>query len=59
MRLRVQFYSDLGIFRGEVFPAQFNHTFGRLRAVEQGPDGCLYITTANGTNDKIIKACPA
>jgi glucose/arabinose dehydrogenase len=59
MRLRVQFYSDLGIFRGEQFPAQFNRTFGRLRSVKQGPDGCLYVTTSNGANDRIIKACPA
>jgi glucose/arabinose dehydrogenase len=61
MRLRVQFYSDLGIFRGEQLPAQFNRTFGRLRTVRPGPGGpggCLYVTTSNGTNDRIIKACP-
>lgn len=31
---------------------------GRLRDVEQGPDGALYITTDNGTNDEVIKLIP-
>ena len=28
--------------------------FGRIRSVTQGPDGNMYITTDNGSNDKII-----
>jgi glucose/arabinose dehydrogenase len=36
----------------------FKDQFGRLRAVVQGPDGNLYITTDNGTNDKIMKIIP-
>jgi glucose/arabinose dehydrogenase len=59
MRLRVQFYTDIGIFRGEKLPAQFNRTFGRLRTAQEGPDGCLYVTTSNGANDRILKACPS
>lgn len=33
--------------------------FGRIRSATQGPDGNLYITTDNGSNDKIIKIIPA
>jgi glucose/arabinose dehydrogenase len=33
-------------------------TYGRLRSAVQGPDGNLYITTDNATDDKIIKLTP-
>lgn len=33
----------------------FKDRFGRIRAVVSGPDGNIYISTDNGTNDKIIK----
>jgi glucose/arabinose dehydrogenase len=29
--------------------------YGRLRACVQGPDGALYLTTSNGTGDRIIR----
>jgi glucose/arabinose dehydrogenase len=58
MRLRLLYFTDLGVFRGVKIPPQFDHTFGRLRTAQQGPDGCLYVTTSNGSNDQIIKACP-
>jgi glucose/arabinose dehydrogenase len=29
--------------------------FGRLRGVVVGPDGALYVTTSNGTDDRIIR----
>ncbi len=32
--------------------------YGRLRAVTQGPDGNLYLSTSNGSNDKIILLTP-
>ncbi len=35
-----------------------NGTYGRLRAVTQGPDGNLYISTSNGNDDKIILLTP-
>ena len=28
---------------------------GRIRSVHQGPDGALYFTTSNGTNDGIYR----
>jgi glucose/arabinose dehydrogenase len=32
--------------------------YGRLRSVVQGPDGALYITTSNGSGDRIIRVAP-
>ncbi|WP_092779770.1 PQQ-dependent sugar dehydrogenase [Actinokineospora terrae] len=32
---------------------------GRLRAARTSPDGSLYITTSNGTDDKLLKVTPA
>ena len=33
-------------------------TYGRKRACVQGPDGNLYVTTSNGSDDKILKVVP-
>lgn len=33
--------------------------YGRVRTVQQGPDGALYFTTSNGTNDIIGKITPS
>jgi aldose sugar dehydrogenase len=32
--------------------------FGRLRTPVQGPDGALYVTTSNGSNDRILRVAP-
>lgn len=32
--------------------------YGRLRSVVQGPDGALYVTTSNGSGDRIIRVAP-
>ncbi len=36
-------------------PPELDGTHGRLRGAEPGPDGALYVTTSNGTDDKILK----
>jgi glucose/arabinose dehydrogenase len=33
-------------------------SYGRVRTVQQGPDGALYLTTSNGTGDAIYKIAP-
>lgn len=33
-------------------------TFGRLRAAVIGPDGALYVTTSNGSGDRVLRIVP-
>jgi glucose/arabinose dehydrogenase len=35
--------------------AEIASTYGRIRTVEQGPDGALYFTTSNGTSDGVYR----
>ena len=37
----------------------FEGEFGRIRTAQIGPDGVLYMLTANGDNDKIIRISEA
>jgi aldose sugar dehydrogenase len=39
-------------------PAPLDGTFGRLRAVRLGPDGALYVSTSNGSNDQVLRVTP-
>ena len=36
----------------------FNATYGRIRTVRQAPDGSLYISTSNGSGDRIVRIAP-
>jgi glucose/arabinose dehydrogenase len=36
----------------------FNGTYGRLRATVLGPNSFLYLTSSNGSNDKVIRIVP-
>jgi glucose/arabinose dehydrogenase len=40
-------------------PPELDDTHGRLRGAELGPDGTLYVTTSNGTDDKVLKVTAA
>lgn len=36
----------------------YDGVYGRLRTVRQGPDGSLYITTSNGSGDRMVRMTP-
>ena len=36
----------------------YDQKYGRLRTVTVGPDGALYLTTSNGSGDRIIRIAP-
>ena len=39
-------------------PSALPGDFGRIRAVARAPDGSLWITTSNGSNDKVVRLRP-
>jgi len=40
-------------------PPELVDVAGRLRSVHQGPDGALYLTTDNGSDDAVLRVSPA
>ena len=50
---------DAGKLTDVVVPPELDGTHGRLRAVRQGPDGALYLTTDNGSDDELLRVTPA
>ncbi|MTD15272.1 PQQ-dependent sugar dehydrogenase [Nakamurella sp. YIM 132087] len=49
-----------GAVRGTSTIAELSGTHGRLRTVQSGPDGALYVTTSNGGGrDEILRVAPA
>jgi glucose/arabinose dehydrogenase len=36
----------------------YNGTYGRIRTVRLGPDGSLYLTTSNGSGDRVVRITP-
>ncbi|HWM05595.1 MAG TPA: PQQ-dependent sugar dehydrogenase [Actinophytocola sp.] len=50
--------TEQGDVASVAIPSEFNNRFGRLRAARSGPDGALYITTTNGSDDKLLRVTP-
>jgi glucose/arabinose dehydrogenase len=57
--LRLFFFDAAGRLTRQVVVPELNNTYGRLRTAELGPDGALYVATANGSNDRILRITPS
>ena len=56
--LRIFEFANDGAFVNQVVVSELNGTFGRLRTPMMGPDGALFVTTSNGSNDMILRVAP-
>jgi aldose sugar dehydrogenase len=49
---------DAGVLQEQFRLPELDGTHGRLRSVQQGIDGALYVTTDNGGNDALLRVTP-
>ena len=56
--LRIFEFANNGAFVNQVVVSELNGTYGRLRTPMMGPDGALFVTTSNGSDDKILRVEP-
>lgn len=52
-------FDDSGAVAEVSMPAELDDEFGRLRTARLGPDGALYLTTTNGSGDRVLRVTPA
>ena len=56
--LRIFEFANNGAFVNQVVVSEIDGTYGRLRTPMMGPDGALFVTTSNGSNDSILRVVP-
>ena len=57
-RVRAFTLDDDGAVTDTWILEETHQTHGRLRAARQGPDGALYLTTDNGSDDEVLRVTP-
>lgn len=57
--LHVHTIAGNGVHLGVANVAALDGSFGRLRTAVMGPDGSLYVTTSNGSGDRILRVTPS
>ncbi|MEJ7636348.1 PQQ-dependent sugar dehydrogenase [Aeromicrobium sp.] len=58
--LRIMRFAADGTLQSTELPPELRSSqYGRLRAAVLGPDGALFLTTSNGSNDQILRVTPA
>ena len=56
--LRIFEFANNGAFVNQVVVSELDGTYGRLRTPMMGPDGALFVTTSNGSDDSILRVVP-
>ena len=56
--LRVFEFTSNGALVSEVIVSELNATHGRLRTPMLDPDGALYVSTSNGSGDRVLRVTP-
>ena len=49
----------MGLVKPQGGQILFDNAWGRIRASVLGPGGQLFVTTSNGSNDKVVRIRPA
>jgi glucose/arabinose dehydrogenase len=53
--VRLLSLSSDGTLRAQAQLVALDDTYGRIRTVQSGPGGALFVTTSNGTNDRVLR----